>query len=278
MKIIYFLFCFTFIISGTNLVSNAASPIDSAKLKCTYEFLYLNDSIENTYSSSELYIVQIGKDHVKSYFYKTFYRDSMESTPAGINELTNMVNTFVKEPANYGKYPPFLSRGDFPVHIYKDYKKEKIITTDWISSHRFTYEEKLVPQDWTIIGDTMTILGYSCQKAQCSFRGREWEAWFAADIPVSEGPWKFSGLPGLILMLKDTQSHYSFELKGLQQVNEPIFMDISKKATKIDRISFLKLLMGAKGNEIVAMDLAKVGITPNTSTGKKYDYIELDYK
>ncbi|MDR1369100.1 MAG: GLPGLI family protein [Dysgonamonadaceae bacterium] len=271
---------FYFLFLGLNIsfFVKAANPTDTASIKCSYQFRYLNDSVKSSYNDDELYVVLIGKSLTKAYSYRTFVRDSIASSPSAENELVKKVNEYIKDPANIGKVPSFIYRGDFPAYLYKDYTKEKIIVTDNISSYYFVYEDELSPQNWTILGDTMTILGYSCQKAQCSFRGREWEAWFAADIPVSEGPWKFSGLPGLIMMLKDTQSHYSFEMKGLQQVNEPIFMDISKKTTKIGRISFLKLLMGAKGKEIVAMDLAKVGITPNTSTGKKYDYIELDYK
>lgn len=52
---------------------------------------------------------------------------------------------------------------------------------------------------WTITNDTKTIIGYNCKKAFCSYRGRNWEAWFAPDIAVPYGPWKLFGLPGLIL-------------------------------------------------------------------------------
>ena len=39
-------------------------------------------------------------------------------------------------------------------------------------------------------GEHGTVASFDCQKAECDFRGRRWEAWFTPEIPVSEGPWK----------------------------------------------------------------------------------------
>mgnify|MGYP003452363209 CR=1 FL=1 len=44
-----------------------------------------------------------------------------------------------------------------------------------------------------------------------SFRGRNYIGYFTPEIPISSGPFKFSGLPGLILELYDTKREVSFE-------------------------------------------------------------------
>ncbi|MDR1554258.1 MAG: GLPGLI family protein, partial [Prevotellaceae bacterium] len=73
------------------------------------------------------------------------------------------------------------------------------------------HSETIPTQDWTITEDTLTIVDYLCQKATCTFRGRNFTAWFAMDIPIQNGPWKFGGLPGLILKVYDDDKLYEFE-------------------------------------------------------------------
>jgi GLPGLI family protein len=57
---------------------------------------------------------------------------------------------------------------------------------------------------WRILDSQKDILGYNCTKAVAEFRGSKIFAWFADDIPISFGPWKFKGLPGLILEAGNT--------------------------------------------------------------------------
>jgi len=237
----------------------------------------------------ESYVIQIGDNFTKSYCYQTFYFDSIVS--GGDNAMYRRLEDYmIKNPPqkppgeNSEEYndglDAILSRGWFSFYVYKDYKKEKITVTDVVhDSHNsyFIYEEELKPQDWTVLGDTMTVLGYSCRKAKCSYQGRDWEAWFAPDIPINEGPWKFYGLPGLIMKLEDSESHYCFEISGLQHVNEPMYMAVHKNSRNIDRLSFLKLSMGRTGIDLAAMDHEKVGINVGSSV-KHYDHIERDYK
>lgn len=72
------------------------------------------------------------------------------------------------------------------------------------------------PFDWEITAETDSINGFLSQKAMCNFGGRRWEAWFTPDIPYSDGPYKFCGLPGLILKIVDTKGHYKFEVLKLE--------------------------------------------------------------
>ena len=281
MKLIqFFIIIFGLFFPGCGITKSAyvttkdANDVDTAKFKCAYQFKFLKDSIKMIYGD-DLNIIQIGDNFTKSYCYQTFFQDSLWS----INKKIHINPTEFRDAisSNNTTYLKEHTYGVFSFYIYKDYRKEKMTVSDQISYHRFTYDDELKPQDWIIMEDTTTILGYSCQKAKCSYRGRDWKAWFAPDIPINEGPWKFYGLPGLIMKLEDTESHYSFEVKDLQRVNEPMYMAVRKSARKIDRISFLKLLMNRTGNNLGAMDLAKVGIAVS-GTVKHYDHIERDYK
>ena len=48
--------------------------------------------------------------------------------------------------------------------------------------------EQINPQDWEFTSDTLTVLGYVCQKTTTYFRGRNYEAWFSPEISIKEGP------------------------------------------------------------------------------------------
>ena len=71
---------------------------------------------------------------------------------------------------------------------------------------------------WNILPQTAVIANFNCQKAEVEYGGRNWIAWFTKEISVSEGPYYFHGLPGLILQIQDDQQDYIFtatEIKNL---------------------------------------------------------------
>jgi len=75
---------------------------------------------------------------------------------------------------------------------------------------------------WQITADTLTKAGFLCQKAMLDFGGRHWTAWFAPEIPMSDGPYKFCGLPGLIISIGDTKGYWRFELVELKKVEREV--------------------------------------------------------
>lgn len=113
--------------------------------------------------------------------------------------------------------------------LYKNRSNQELITIDHMSNSRNRYKlvEKKLSQQWDISTDTLTVLGYLCQKATSDFRGRKYEVWFTPDIPINDGPWKFYGLPGLILKATDSENLFSFEIIGLEQLPEPVSIGIT---------------------------------------------------
>jgi len=103
------------------------------------------------------------------------------------------------------------------------------------------YEEKWRGQEWTLQEDTASFLGHQCQKAMCHWRGRDYIAWFAPDIPISRGPWKFGGLPGLIMKIHDVDSLYVFEAVAIEKGNFPIWQYPKEEFMKSSRMKTWKL-------------------------------------
>ena len=98
-------------------------------------------------------------------------------------------------------------------YVYKNYpiKGQVNFIGDLGSKTSLSVNEK--PSfNWKYIEGDTTILTYSCLKATCSYGGRDYIAWFTPDIPISDGPYKFFGLPGLIVRIADTHKEHIFQL------------------------------------------------------------------
>lgn len=74
-------------------------------------------------------------------------------------------------------------------------------------------------QNWKLTNEKKKVKDLTLQKATTTWGGRNWTAWFTADIPFQEGPYKFNGLPGLIVELYDDKNNYKFELVKTQKLS-----------------------------------------------------------
>ncbi|MCT3672009.1 GLPGLI family protein [Elizabethkingia anophelis] len=75
------------------------------------------------------------------------------------------------------------------------------------------------PLNWQLTSDTKTIDNLKCQKAEVEYSGRQWIAWFTDEINVSDGPYIFKGLPGLIVQISDKDENYVFKLSKINKNN-----------------------------------------------------------
>lgn len=101
--------------------------------------------------------------------------------------------------------------------------KEKYFKDFKINSQSYNYriganpkpcyiQEKINLFDWEILTDRDTVIAsYSCRKATTKFRGRNYVAYFTNEIANQGGPWKFDGLPGIILKIYSTDGYLLIE-------------------------------------------------------------------
>jgi len=99
--------------------------------------------------------------------------------------------------------------------IYKDFNSKELYYSESIFRNQYLVSDTLDNFNWNITDEKKIIENYNCKKAKTKFRGREFEAWFSESIPIPNGPWKFCGLPGLILEVYDTDNIYNFKLIGI---------------------------------------------------------------
>ena len=127
--------------------------------------------------------------------------------------LSGTVNSV---PLEDGAIVNYEERDEYGNMFYKDFASRSISMRRLLFKEAFIARENLPAINWIILKDTQTIGGYLCKKAVTHFRGRYYEAWFAPDIPVSDGPWKLCGLPGLILEAYDKNKEIQYLFVSIQ--------------------------------------------------------------
>lgn len=125
----------------------------------------------------------------------------------------------------------------FEVAFYKDFQNQKVKAQHYLGDQLYEYEEPK-PIEWEIFSDTNTLMGYQVQKAKTHFAGRDYIAWFTHEVPIFDGPYVFSGLPGLIIELFDTEDHYHFKMKSLDKLEEPKTWNLQKHSKKLTKEKF----------------------------------------
>lgn len=127
--------------------------------------------------------------------------------------------------AKYGDYTSYLGYipKDFSVScqpgdpyqseavtIYQGYPTTSSLTVkEGLLPHFYFYEEEnALP--WTLLEEEDSVLGYLCNRAKTEYGGRKWIVSYSVDIPVSNGPWKLNGLPGLILKAESEDGVHRF--------------------------------------------------------------------
>ncbi|MEY8758661.1 GLPGLI family protein [Chryseobacterium tongliaoense] len=102
----------------------------------------------------------------------------------------------------------------------------------------YQYEESQPKLNWSLEKEDKDILGYKCNKATVKYRGRDYVAWYTNDISVSNGPYIFNGLPGLIMEVEDSDRKYHFVAVGIDKNPRKIYLRNEKSILRTTREKF----------------------------------------
>lgn len=159
----------------------------------------------NLTSVKEATVLEIGTQATKYFSYNLFKLDSLCSI-----HNDSPIRLAVAHVISKNYYPQ-----TFYETFLLDYSTGTLTFTGRLGNTDFTYSEEIPEIEWTVEDSTRTIGNHLVQKATCSFRGRDYTAWFAPDIPSPYGPWKFHGLPGLILSVYDNDRQYEISVQRM---------------------------------------------------------------
>lgn len=153
-----------------------------------------------------------------------------------------------------------ITIGGDRIDIYRltNKKNNTLISYDIRKNDVYEIVEDIPKMDWKIdYTETKKIANYNCYKATLSFRGRDYIAWYTTKLPFSFGPWKFNGLPGIILEIFDITNTFKWSAtkikypgekklevpyKNVKRVTLRELIEIQKEHMKIRRAKIMSLL------------------------------------
>jgi len=209
---------------------------DSAIYKLTYSVDIVRDTTNRDDVLSAYLVTLVGKRSAKAEDYYTFLSDSlrMALVAQGASNAEIMQQRLQTQRSRFFREEILL---DYP-------SRGENIFQESVSGNFDRVYDKDACQQWQLTEETREILGYECRKAICSFRGRDYEAWYAEDQPMPRGPYYFQGLPGLIIQLSDTEGDYKFSLIGLVKFETPfpltLYDDSGVEKVSREDFKFLK--------------------------------------
>jgi GLPGLI family protein len=248
------------------------TEIDTAEVTVYYAFNADDIKDENTYI--DLGWLQVGKQYAK---YASYFMAHSDSTYKAVLIKSGAAEGFPMQ-KNGGKFPSYWSEYQYDEIFIKDGQlTEYAIMPMNLDRECCQYTEPVPKQQWTLKDEQQTIHGYRCQKAVCHWRGRDYVAWFTSEIPIQRGPWKFGGLPGLIVKISDAKKEYNFELVKLERVKRPIMQWDFSRFKKVKRENMLKLQKKININWLTVLYGGKVtSLEGNTFPDHPYNPMELE--
>ena len=130
--------------------------------------------------------------------------------------------------------------------LYKNIAENRMSNKKELMGKVFLIRDKLVAYDWELMGETKNIGNYTCYKAKFEIeeediqinmidgevkeekvtKKRTLVAWYTPEVPVSNGPGDYGGLPGLILEVNDGNqtivcSEIVLNPKEVKEIKEP---------------------------------------------------------
>lgn len=168
----------------------------SQNYRFTYEVAHKKDSTSNEITK-ENYNLDITPNDITYYNRLYYINDSVFNNVKKYGFEGFKLTSFLVKKNQNAFYENYEYIGD--VHFYKI--------------------EESANFEWKITDSAKIINELKVQKAETTFGGRKWIAWFTEEIPLSYGPYKFNGLPGLIIQIYDDKKNYVFKLIKSEKIS-----------------------------------------------------------
>lgn len=151
---------------------------------------------------------------------------------------TNLKNQLPKEENQINVIQSEIER-----YVITDFVLDSLFFKEKINSDVLIVSENIPKIKWALNQEiTKEIDQFLCYKATANFRGRNYTAWYSLDFPLQYGPWKFNGLPGLIMEVYDETNRYYWGVTSIgitdQKIDFPQENNLYKKIDIKEYVDF----------------------------------------
>lgn len=200
-----------------------------------YDYSFVADSTDRANIVTERMILNVNSEQSDYFSFNKYLADS-----TALYQLKN------------GIIPPPQLRLKVTDRVLKNMKSKSLTFISTIGQDEYIMEENL-KINWKLHPEFIAVLNYKAQKATADFGGRKWTAWFTKDIPIQDGPYKFSGLPGLIVKIEDNTASHQFILTGIKNYSNTIKYPDLKEQSQMIAVSYPEYMKVYTTNRINPM-------------------------
>ena len=223
-----------------------------------YEYKFISDSTKIDDVKTEMMFLDTTKDGSKYYSYTVFNSDSIMKVDLE-KQLAATGSINVKSDMQKGsvRYSVTKTYPDYKINLHRRLGMDAYSISD---------DRKI---NWKILSEKEKIGEWNAQKAEADFAGRHWTAWFSTEIPIQDGPYKFRGLPGLIVKIEDKTGSHKMELKGIKNITGNVDINVFEvKEIAVNSKQFQKVLKEYENDPTKGIKQIQMGGTSIILTGK----------
>ena len=223
-----------------------------------YEYKFISDSTNVEDVKTEMMFLDTTKEGSKYYSYTVFNSDSIMKVDLQ-KQLAATGSINIKTD---------MRKGDVRYSVTKIYPEYKTYLHKRLSMDAYKVEEDR-KINWKISSEKEKVGEWNVQKAEADFAGRHWVAWFSTEIPIQDGPYKFHGLPGMIVKIEDKTGSHKLELKGIKNISENLDINIfNAKEIAINSKQFQKVIKEYENDPTKGIKQMQMGGATIVMTGK----------